>query len=322
MWPPLTLSLLLTDGGRCRFRTPPVLGYPNNLREMAINILSYLDFLIVSLAREIEALSNNLKHQHRTYNEPLSMHGIEHLEIDIKPRLANHGFLPRNGSNITIPVVLQAINGESLFPLVLRVLLMTRGFNFEPIGITVATSKVALLTTDAEDSFSLSDLALHGTLEHDVSVSRNDFALGDNLHFNATVFATLNDSNPGFDFYNATSAARVLEQRLEEDKIVNPNLINTAKEFSIREIEAAFYLSTMGNVTSGVAPKKFVQVLFTEERLPLEEGWTPSEILIGEENFGNLLALIDNQTTWAASGEVICPWIRLQPEGGVTIVEG
>ncbi|KAF5345130.1 hypothetical protein D9757_013871 [Collybiopsis confluens] len=203
-----------------------------------------------------------------------------------------------------------------------RTLLGETNLLLRPVGILVVAAKGGLLTTDAQDSFSLSDLVLHGTLEHDVSLSRNDLALGDNLHFNATVFATLNDSNPGFDFYNATSAGQVLEQRLEQDKIVNPNLINTVKEFAVREIESAFYLSTMGNVTTGVAPKKFVQVLFTEERLPLEEGWTPSEIPIDEENFGNLLALIDNQTTWAPSGEVICPWIRLQPEGDVTIVKG
>lgn len=133
-------------------------------------------------------------------------------------------------------------------------------------------AKLGLLTTDAEDSFSLSDLALwvdvfdirwhlltqnsHGTLEHDASLSRNDYALGDNIHFNETVFTTLANSNPGVDYYNTTSAAQVLEQRLAEDKIVNPDLINTLKDFFVRAIESAFYLSVMGNVTTGVAPKK------------------------------------------------------------------
>ncbi|KAF5368756.1 hypothetical protein D9757_010416 [Collybiopsis confluens] len=221
--------------------------------------------------------------------------------------LANHGFLPRNGNNITIPIVLRAID---------------EGFNFQPIDIMVTAAKLGLLTTDAQDSFSLTELALHGTLEHDVSLSRNDLALGDNIHFNASVFATLNNSNPGFDYYNSTSAAQVLVQRLEEDRIVNPNIVNTVKEFFVRAIESAFYLSTMGNVMTGVAPKKFVQVLFTEERLPLEEGWRRSEIPIDDNTLGNILGQIENQTAWAPSGEVICPWIRLQPEGDVTIVDG
>ncbi|KAJ3754770.1 Peroxidase, family 2-domain-containing protein [Lentinula raphanica] len=221
--------------------------------------------------------------------------------------LANHGFLPRNGSNITIPVVLKAIND---------------GFNFQSIDILRIGAKLGLLTTDAEDSFSLHNLALHGTLEHDVSLSRNDLALGDNVHFNETVFTTLANSNPGADYYNITSAAQVLVQRLAEDKIVNPTLVNTVKEFTVRTIESGFYLSVMGNVTTGVAPKNFVQIFFREERLPLEEGWQRSEVPIGEENFDNVVLGIANISTWAPSGEVVCPWIRLQPEGDAIIVEG
>jgi hypothetical protein len=221
--------------------------------------------------------------------------------------LANHGFLPRNGSNITIPVVLQAIND---------------GFNFQSIDIMRVAAKLGLLTTDAEDNFSLRDLALHGTLEHDASLSRNDYALGDNIHFNETVFTTLANSNPGVDYYNSTSAAQVVDQRLAEDKIVNPSLINTVKEFFVRTIESAFYLTVMGNVTTGVAPKNFVQIFFREERLPLEEGWKRSDVPIDDVTLGAVLGRIQNASNWAPSGEVVCPWIRLQPEGDVIIVQG
>jgi hypothetical protein len=80
--------------------------------------------------------------------------------------------------------------------------------------------------------------------------------LGDNFSFNETIFTTLASSNPGADDYNTTSAGLVLQERLEIDRQVNPNITNTAKEFGIRVGESAFYLSVMGNVTSGVAPKK------------------------------------------------------------------
>ncbi|KAF5344385.1 hypothetical protein D9757_013961 [Collybiopsis confluens] len=88
-------------------------------------------------------------------------------------------------------------------------------YQFKPIEVLRTAAKLGLLSTDSVDFFSLTDLALPGTLEHDVSLSRSDFALGDNIHFNETIFATLNNSNPGFDFYNTTSAAQVLNQRLE-----------------------------------------------------------------------------------------------------------
>ncbi|KAF9060229.1 Peroxidase, family 2-domain-containing protein [Rhodocollybia butyracea] len=221
--------------------------------------------------------------------------------------LANHGFLPRNGSNITIPIALGAIQ---------------EGFNLH-LSIMPLVAKLGLLTTDNTDNFALKELALHGTLEHDASLSRNDLAIGDNIHFNATVFSTLNNSNPGVDYYNATSAAQVLQQRLTEDSLINPNLTNTIKEFTIRIIESGFYLSVIGNVTTGVAPKDFIRIFFSQERLPLEEGWHRSDVRIDDDNFGNLTDAIGSAITeWAPSGPIVCPWIRLQPEGDVSIVPG
>ncbi|KAF9060231.1 hypothetical protein BDP27DRAFT_1370717 [Rhodocollybia butyracea] len=216
--------------------------------------------------------------------------------------------LNTNGSNITITTVLDAIQGTYLTiafadcksnELTVTCLV---GFNFQPIGTLVTAAKVALLTTDNVDNFSLEELALHGTLEHDVSLSRNDLAVGDNIHFNATVFATLNNSNP-------------------EDSLINPDLTNTIKEFTVRLIESAFLSSVIGNVTTGVAPKNFIQMFFEQERLPMEEGWHRSEVPIEDDNFNLLIQGIGEAVhRWAPSGPIVCPWIRLQPEGEVSIV--
>ncbi|KAF9060232.1 Peroxidase, family 2-domain-containing protein [Rhodocollybia butyracea] len=220
--------------------------------------------------------------------------------------LANHGFLPRNGSNITIPIVLAAIKA---------------GFNHEPTSLMRTAGKLGLLTTDNPDHFALEELALHGTIEHDASFSRSDLAIGDNIHFNATVFATLKNSNPGVDYYNITSAAQVMVQRLAEDSLINPNLTNTIKEFSARVGESGLYLGVIGNITTGVAPKKFVQIFFEQERLPLEEGWHRSDVPIDDDNFNKLTnAITQAVTEWAPSGPIVCPWVRLQPEGPVTLV--
>jgi hypothetical protein len=64
------------------------------------------------------------------------------------------------------------------------------------------------------------------------------------------------NSNPGFDFYNATSQGQVQKARLSESKATNPNAKNTKKEFAIRTRESGLLLSVMGNVTTGVAPKE------------------------------------------------------------------
>ena len=83
-----------------------------------------------------------------------------------------------------------------------------------------------------------------------------DFALGDNSIFNETIFTTLANANPGVDYYNTTSAGEVQRLRLLDSQATNPQLINTIKEIEIRSGESALYLSVMGNVSTGVAPKK------------------------------------------------------------------
>ncbi|KAJ7210724.1 Chloroperoxidase, partial [Mycena pura] len=112
--------------------------------------------------------------------------------------LANHGYLPRNGKNISIPMMLDAA---------------LEGFNLGPDSI-IQAAKFGLLSGNAPTTLDLDALALHSLIEHDASLSRGDFALGDNLHFNETIFSTLANSNPGVDYYNASSASMVQDQRL------------------------------------------------------------------------------------------------------------
>ncbi|KAJ7189036.1 Cloroperoxidase [Mycena filopes] len=199
--------------------------------------------------------------------------------------LANHGFLPRTGMNISVSQILQAA---------------IDGFNVGPDAI-IQAAKFGLLSGDAPETMNLDALSLHNLVEHDASLSRNDFALGDNLHFNETVFSTLANSNPGVDFYNATSAGQVQHARLADSLARNPNVTNTAKEFLLRSRESSLYLSIMGNSMTGVAPKQFVQIFFREERLPIAEGWTRSETPINSSTLGPLESIIRPASTWVAT---------------------
>jgi hypothetical protein len=99
-------------------------------------------------------------------------------------------------------------------------------------------------------------LCSHGSIEHDASISRGDFATGDNFSFNETIYRALAESNPGVDYYNGTSAGQVQKRRLAESQATNPNNTNTLKEFQIRSQESVLYLSIMGDPKTGIAPKK------------------------------------------------------------------
>ncbi|KAF7358739.1 hypothetical protein MSAN_01212900 [Mycena sanguinolenta] len=214
--------------------------------------------------------------------------------------LANHGYLPRSGKNLSIPMMLQAA---------------LDGFNVGSDSI-IQAAKFGLLSGDAPTTLDLDALRLHNLIEHDASISRQDFALGDNLHFNETIFSTLANANPGVDYYNATSAAQVQHDRLAISLATNPNITNTPKEFLLRTRESALYLSIMGNpVTGGGAEgvrhylasismltgdfnNRFVQIFFREERMPIEEGWRRSNITITAETMNDMEGIIIDNSDW------------------------
>ncbi|KAK7051531.1 hypothetical protein VNI00_004506 [Paramarasmius palmivorus] len=214
--------------------------------------------------------------------------------------LANHGFIPRNGRNMTVETVLKG---------------SLDGFNV-PSAVLSLIAKISPFTSNTFDGqFTLDDIKLHNAVEHDASLSRSDYALGSNYIFNATLYnETLANSNPGVDYYNVTSAGLVQKARLADSLTRNPNVRNTIKEVTIRNGESALYLCTMGGCAdpTGKAPKKFVDIFFREERLPIEEGWTrPS----GDDIVNTLFKLIediDRISEWSASpGQY--PWIVVAP---------
>ncbi|KAK0472739.1 Chloroperoxidase [Armillaria novae-zelandiae] len=214
--------------------------------------------------------------------------------------LANHGFLPQDGKNITIDMVLKA--GKE-------------GFNVDSDVLIFAT-KVSLLTTNAPDSFTLDDIKLHRTMEHDVSLSCSDYNLGDNVHFNETIYTTLTQSNPGVDYFNATSAGQVQKKCLADDTLANPGIVNTDKEFLMCTGESALYLSAMCDPVTGVAPKKFVDIFFHEERMPIKEGWTRPTMATTIKMIALIRDIIEEFSEWVGSSK--CPFIRSGPGNDMT----
>ncbi|KAL0567409.1 hypothetical protein V5O48_014586 [Marasmius crinis-equi] len=210
--------------------------------------------------------------------------------------LANHGFLPRDGRNITVSMIVEA------------------GFKAYHIQaeFLIRAGKVGMLTSHEAETLSLDDLKLHGTLEHDASLSREDFALGDNLHFNEEVFSTLANANPDSDYYDVTSAGQAQHARLADSIQRNPNVTNTIFQSLSRSSESASYLSVMGDPIQGVAPKRFVQIFFREERLPIEEGWKRPSVPSNVTSIGILAEQIAKVSEWQPTGDN-CPAIVLAP---------
>ncbi|KAH6692686.1 Chloroperoxidase [Plectosphaerella plurivora] len=179
--------------------------------------------------------------------------------------LANHGYLPRDGLNISLADLIVGF---------------TDAVNLDPAATTLVGSKaLTTSTTGNSATFNLDDLRTHGVIEHDGSLSRNDIFFGDNYSFNKTIWGSV-----AAHFTNETisipTAAAARKARLAAAAAANPEFSLNADGTQFSFIETALYLSVFGNINDGNAVTKHVRVLFEEERLPFCEGFVRSSEVI------------------------------------------
>lgn len=117
-------------------------------------------------------------------------------------------------------------------------------------------------------------------IEHDGSLSRADTSSGNNHSFNATIWAQTAShfTKPIIDL---ATAAKARKDRLAAAKTENPTFNMTESDVRFSFIETALYLSVMANGTADTAVTSWVDKLFQQERLPIEEGWTTPKGEIG-----------------------------------------
>ncbi|EFQ36806.1 hypothetical protein CGRA01v4_04244 [Colletotrichum graminicola] len=175
--------------------------------------------------------------------------------------LANHGYLPRNGLNVSLADLITGF---------------TAAVNLDPAATTLVGQKALLTSTTGNNAtFNLDDLNTHGIIEHDGSLSRNDIYFGDNHSFNMTIWESVasyfTDST-----ISIPTAAKARVARLQAAAAANPQFNLTADGTQFSFIETALYQSVFGNLDDGNARTDWVRVLFEKERLPFEEGFSRS----------------------------------------------
>ncbi|KAJ3298433.1 hypothetical protein HK104_010693 [Borealophlyctis nickersoniae] len=200
--------------------------------------------------------------------------------------LANHGMLPRNGRNIPVEQYISVLKEV--------------GCAADLCG-SIAYSALALVPTRknaaGEIVYGLDDLRKHGGIEHDASLTRDDFNLSpnqDNFSLNQTLYAQLiSFANSATGRLDITSMAKARKVRQADSKARNPNPDFGPQQFYAAHGEAARFLLFFGHQFGNEVPVKVAAAVLLEERLPWAEGWVPPKVPIGFALEGATAAAIE-----------------------------
>ncbi|KAF9878230.1 hypothetical protein CkaCkLH20_04268 [Colletotrichum karsti] len=206
--------------------------------------------------------------------------------------LANHGFLNRDGRNLTQEVV---VNG------------LKQGLNFnESLGTLMFQMATIANPEPNATFFTLDHLNRHNVLEHDASLSRTDAAFGNNHIFNQSVF----DESRAYwtaDIMDAKMLANSKIARQVTSRAFNPNYTFTAtvENFSLGEVAAPIIV--FGDMTAGTVQKQLVEYFFQNERLPSELGWTKKEVPVTQDDILKVVDMISKATNLLTGTEEAAP---------------
>ncbi|KAI6894501.1 hypothetical protein KC318_g10705 [Hortaea werneckii] len=191
--------------------------------------------------------------------------------------LANHGFIPRNGKDMTLPILIKGLKA---------------GMNMAP-DFTIAIGGVGLLSSDSPDtarSFDLNDLDQHNfPIEHDASLSRQDAYFGNDYSFYQPNWDMVLKYYQGKTKTDIETASHAQRNRVANSRAINPEVVYGPREFVLANGETALYLQTMADPFSGRARLDYVKMLFEQEKLPYELGWRPSTVPISLLTLGQMV---------------------------------
>ena len=204
--------------------------------------------------------------------------------------LANHGYISRNGRNVSSVDINRAMVELGLSNTVRTTLTYAAYLEHQDdpqTGFWVfMRSPFAYLfrqfglrnphqhTASGVASLNIDQLSRHGAVEHDVSLSRRDFSQGDNTTPQKDLIADLISASADGKVTTAADLARLRLRRLEQQKRDNPELQYGAGQHQTACGESALILTVFGAGFGHYdVPVSYVEALFAEERLPVLEGW-------------------------------------------------
>ncbi|KAF1738077.1 putative sterigmatocystin biosynthesis peroxidase stcC [Beauveria bassiana] len=160
--------------------------------------------------------------------------------------LANHGYLPRDGRNITRELVENGFNET---------------FNFVPGTLEGPTAGAITTGKRGDETFDLEDTVQHNVIEHDGSLSRNDEAIGNSLVFDQAIWnRTLKHFKSATISLEDIAAARL--DRFSTAQALNPQFNMSGHNLANTFVNHAVWQLSLGNRIKGNANTLFTRVIF------------------------------------------------------------
>lgn len=191
--------------------------------------------------------------------------------------LANHGFLPRNGRNISEEKFLDVlINTAKLGTSAAQFLVgqaMPLGYERDGVKYLDLENLQKLVNFQSFDP-------RHNAIEHDASLSRIDAALGNSTIFNQLIFDDMYSFTHligSEEYISARGLGKYRKQREIQSRSMNKEFVFGASQQAGAYAEAAVLLLEFKDET-GDAPMKLITPFFEQECLPFDQGWDFHEI--------------------------------------------
>jgi Peroxidase, family 2 len=163
--------------------------------------------------------------------------------------MANHHIINHDGKNLTVPDLTKA---------------MMDTFNFDhKLADFFANFGLQNSPNPNGTSYTLDDLNKHSAIEHDASLSRDDYYVTGNNHaFSWNAWGSVLGFFKAQDNVTIKSAALARQYRedAERQRDVNFNFSGSLRHDSFSE--SAIYLSALGSPVDGTAPVSFVREFF------------------------------------------------------------
>jgi hypothetical protein len=212
--------------------------------------------------------------------------------------LANHGYIPRDGRNIIASDLMTGMKQAGISHTYRAILAYPCFLEYKDPNTVAAQSplsiwrKLWLLVTNPYALFfsnfalrrpgqfdskgnkciDLSQLAIHGAIEHDISLSRRDLAEGDNCKPDPQLIEEMiKSSSDGGKTISLEDLCTYQRRRIHEQLESNPGLAYGPPEHSVVCGQILMFIKVFGDGKR--VPCEYVRALYTEERLPRREGW-------------------------------------------------